>query len=286
MKTTSGFVALLIFGASVASARAGTGVTYKLSQVADQSSLIVIAKVKELKLTHKSPGFGDDRWEATVEVISVLKGKTETKQLIFGYRTSHYKQGSRHEWKISKGDTMVFFIKEFRKKLYLTSIGTAAKFDDYFIEKEPSNETIDGDKKYDRSEHAEGDTKKMIAPPPSSSTTRPMGRLGLPIGTYVKIEGHPYKPTKPGKAHANILVVDTVQGKKLDSPVELHTKNVAIDSLQTEVRCVLKGYESGAWVGSPEGLAPGTPVQQTVFHFHHLFVVTSVEAPKEIEMKR
>ncbi len=139
----------------------------------------------------------------------------------------------------------------------------------------------------EESKRAEVATAKNAPPVPSSSMTRPIGRLGLPIGTYVTIEGQRYKPTKPPfKVHARTLLVDTLQAKRLDVPVKLVIKNIDIDSLNTETRCVLKGYESGAWVGSPEGLRPGTPVEQTKFHFHHYFVVTSVDAPKELRINR
>jgi hypothetical protein len=137
-----------------------------------------------------------------------------------------------------------------------------------------------------RSKRAEVAAVKSAAPVPPSSMTRPIGLLGLPIGTYVRIEGHPYRPTKPPfKVHARTLLVDTLQGKKLNAPIKLVMMNIGSDSLSTETRCVLNGYESGAWVGSPEGLPPGTPVEQAVFHFHHYFVVTSVEEPKGLKVR-
>jgi hypothetical protein len=115
----------------------------------------------------------------------------------------------------------------------------------------------------------------------------PTGKLGHPIGTYLRIEGHRYVPTKPPfKVEAGTMLVDTVQNTKLQSPVLLSISNVDIDSVPPEARCILKGYETGAWVGSPEGLPPGTPVEQTVFRFYFYFVATSVESPETLKIGR
>lgn len=128
--------------------------------------------------------------------------------------------------------------------------------------------------------------KKSVPPSPSFLMTRPTGRLGFPIGTYLKIEGHRYKPTKPPlKVQARTILIDTVQGKQLDIPIKLSIKNVDTDFLEIGTRCVFNGYESGVWVGSPEDLPPGTPVESTKFHFHSYFVVVSVEAPKGLKVK-
>jgi hypothetical protein len=114
----------------------------------------------------------------------------------------------------------------------------------------------------------------------------PIGSLGYLIGTYLTIEGHRYEPTDGLKRPGRILLVDTVQGNRLDVPVKLIIKNVDTDSMNTQTRWILNGYESGAWVGSPEGLPPGTPVEQHQFHFHRYFVVTSVESPAQLKIKR
>ena len=128
--------------------------------------------------------------------------------------------------------------------------------------------------------------EKSVHLSPSFPMTSPIGRLGLPIGTYLRIEGHRYEPTKPPfKVHARTILVDTVQDKRLDVPIKLSIKNVDTDSLDIETRCVFNGYEAGVWGGSPEGLPPGTPVESHVFHFHPYFVVVSVEAPKGLKVK-
>ncbi len=120
----------------------------------------------------------------------------------------------------------------------------------------------------------------------SGSVKPPMGSLGYLIGTYLTIEGHRYEPTDGLKRHGRTLLVDTVQGKRLDVPVKLIIKNVDTDSMNAQIRWILNGYESGAWVGSPEGVPPGTPVEQHQFHFHRYFVVTSVESPAQLKIKR
>ena len=128
--------------------------------------------------------------------------------------------------------------------------------------------------------------KKFVHPSSSFPMTRPIGRLGLPIGTYLRIEGHRYEPTKPPfKIPARTLLVDTVQGNLLDVPIKISIKNVDTDSLDIETRCVLNGYEAGVWGGSPEGLPPGTPVEQHAFHFRPYFVVISIEAPKGLKVE-
>jgi hypothetical protein len=132
-----GLLALVWAGIFVHSALAGGGVQFALSGIADDSHLIVIGKVKALKQIEPDE-WVEGWWMAQISVLSVLKGECEHKDLEFEYRTYHYKQGTSHRWKIEVGDSMVFFIKRFEGKYYLTSIGAAAKFDEYFIEPESS----------------------------------------------------------------------------------------------------------------------------------------------------
>jgi len=63
---------------------------------------------------------------------------------------------------------------------------------------------------------------------------------------YVTVEGVPYDAC--GKVESNSLVVDTVDGKKLDKPLLVVVKNVV---LPAKTRCVLKGYELGEMIGRP-----------------------------------
>ena len=74
----------------------------------------------------------------------------------------------------------------------------------------------------------------------------PSGYLTAQLGAYVTVEGVLYDGG--GKVESNSLVVDTVNGKKLDKPLLIVLKNVR---LPAKTRCVLKGYELGEMIGRP-----------------------------------
>ena len=73
----------------------------------------------------------------------------------------------------------------------------------------------------------------------------PSGRLGA-LGAYRTIEGVLYEGG--GKVESNTLIVDIVDGKRLDKPFYIVVKNTRIPA---KVRCVLKGYELGEMIGRP-----------------------------------
>lgn len=75
---------------------------------------------------------------------------------------------------------------------------------------------------------------------------QPGGLLANELGTYLKIEGVLYDGS--GKAESNSMVVDTVNGTKLDKPVIVLVKNMR---LPAKKRCVLRGYELGEMIGRP-----------------------------------
>jgi hypothetical protein len=75
---------------------------------------------------------------------------------------------------------------------------------------------------------------------------QPGGFFKDQLGTYLSIEGVLYDGG--GKVESNSLVVDTVDGKKLDKPLLIVVKNVR---LPAKTRCVLKGYELGEMIGRP-----------------------------------
>ena len=52
----------------------------------------------------------------------------------------------------------------------------------------------------------------------------PRGRLGHPLGTYLTIEG---VRAEAGKVGTQTLVVDTINGQKVDEPVGIWIDNVA-----------------------------------------------------------
>ncbi len=79
---------------------------------------------------------------------------------------------------------------------------------------------------------------------------RPGGLLRDQLGEYLTIEG---VLAEGGKIETGTLMVDTVDGKKLDKPVPvlIHNLNAPINRLRglAKQRFVLKGYESGEMIG-------------------------------------
>ena len=101
-----------------------------------------------------------------------------------------------------------------------------------------------------------------------------MGRLGHWLGTYLAIGGvrETLGIVGPGQ-----MLVDTVDGARLDPPVWIWIEGV---SLTAGERVELKGYESGRFTGMPEGVASATglPRTQAGWQFHNYFIVTSIES--------
>lgn len=109
----------------------------------------------------------------------------------------------------------------------------------------------------------------------------PMGKLGHKLGTYLTIEGpRPTTDIKPGN-----MRVDTVNGKKLDKPIEILVENMA--RIPDGVRCTIRGYESGKMIGLPFEVAEKEkiPLPQAGWQFFRYFVATSVVAPPELKLK-
>ncbi|GAF84246.1 unnamed protein product, partial [marine sediment metagenome] len=106
----------------------------------------------------------------------------------------------------------------------------------------------------------------------------PMGRLGFPLGTYVTIEGHRIDGKKTG---TRTLLVDAMDGVKLDNPIRIGISNVRAPGLPKEVRCIVRGYESGEMIGVPLAVAKAEnlPFPQKGWGFHRYFIVTSVVEP-------
>jgi hypothetical protein len=115
----------------------------------------------------------------------------------------------------------------------------------------------------------------------------PKGRLGHPLGTYLTIEGVRFGVDKIGKAKidAHTLLVDTINGKKLDRPIAISIETSG--SLPMRERCVFRGYESGRMVGVPFEVAraENLPVPAAVWHFHRYFIITSVVQPAGLDVK-
>ena len=121
--------------------------------------------------------------------------------------------------------------------------------------------------------------------PPSKPGYRtvepPVGTLGYRIGSYLTIEG---VRAEKGKVGVHTLLVDTISGSKLDEPVGIWIENV---ELPPGDRCVLKGYETGRWIGTPGEVlrATGAPAPQAGWQFRFYFLATSVEQPKSLKIK-
>ena len=114
-------------------------------------------------------------------------------------------------------------------------------------------------------------------------TLVPRGKLGYPIGTFLKIEGI---RAEVGKVGVNTLSVEKVNGIMLSKPPCIWVDNV--DSLPKGKRCVLTGYESGKWIGTPPDVIKnlgGVAVSQAPWHFYRFFLVISAEEPKELREK-
>ena len=104
----------------------------------------------------------------------------------------------------------------------------------------------------------------------------PLGGLGYVIGTYLTIEGVRAEGFKTG---ARTLSVDTVNGRKLDFPIGIWVDNV--ESLPESTRCVLKGYESARWIGTPPEVIEATgQISQAVWQLQRYFIATSVVQPE------
>jgi hypothetical protein len=110
-----------------------------------------------------------------------------------------------------------------------------------------------------------------------------MGRLGRPIGTYLTISGVRAEPREEGKVGTYTLIVDTVDGMRLDHPARVRIENVRI--LPSGTRCTFRGYESGKWIGVPREVleATGSPGPQAVWQFARFFIVVLIDEPATLK---
>ena len=114
----------------------------------------------------------------------------------------------------------------------------------------------------------------------------PIGRLGDPVGSYLTIEG---MRAERGKVGNRTILVDTVNGKKLDKPIGIWIDNAV---LPPKFRCTIKGYETMEMIGQPPavetvakeaGKSIGRP--QAVWQAHFYFVALSGIALKTAVLK-
>lgn len=117
---------------------------------------------------------------------------------------------------------------------------------------------------------------------------QPGGYLSNNLGTYLIIEGLLYEGN--GKVESNSLVVDTVNGKRLEQPALILIKNVRLPGKE---RCVLKGYELGAMIGSPPALREAAEEQgekykeqsAAAWRWRPFFVVLLATKPKGLAIE-
>lgn len=116
-----------------------------------------------------------------------------------------------------------------------------------------------------------------------ASAVVPRGRLGFQLGTYLTVEGI---KAERGKIGDRTLIVDTVNGQKLDKPINVPLEGVT--PLPSGVRCAVRGYETGEMIGVPAEAArkEGLPIQQAAWQFFRTFIVTSVVEPKELKTEK
>jgi hypothetical protein len=117
----------------------------------------------------------------------------------------------------------------------------------------------------------------------SDAEVIPRGSLGHRLGKYLTIEGVRAEADQ-GKVGVNTLLVDTVNGKKLDTPVGVWVENV--HPLPKATRCILRGYESGRMIGVPGEVAEKEHIEpmQARWQFYRYFIVTSVVQPKDLTL--
>lgn len=115
----------------------------------------------------------------------------------------------------------------------------------------------------------------------------PLGSLGVPLGDYLTIEGT--RAPKNDRNAACTLRVDTVNGRKLASPVDIWIDN--IEDLPERGRCILKGYETVRTVGIPpaveeaakeKGQDIAAPQRWSLLLY---FVATSVVSPEKLKLR-
>lgn len=137
-------------------------------------------------------------------------------------------------------------------------------------------------------------TSTVVAKP-----LQPTGALGDELGVYRTIEGF---LSEGIKVETGTLIVDTVDGKKLDQPVSMvirgavivnHNLQPATLSLPPKQRCILKGFESGEMIGVPPAVAIAAkeqgwndiPMSPVHWQWRSYFVALIVVEPKGLEIR-
>ena len=138
---------------------------------------------------------------------------------------------------------------------------------------------------------------------PNTETVKPRqpgGILSDQLGVYRTIEGF---KLEGGKVETGTLLVDAVDGKKLDKPITLlirgavvaeHNLQPADLSLPARQRCILRGFESGEMIGLPPAVSAAAeeqgwnevPMSPALWRWRPYFVALVVIEPKGLELLR
>ena len=108
------------------------------------------------------------------------------------------------------------------------------------------------------------------------------GSLGFQFGSYHTIEGTVLESVKSG---TRTLSVDTIDGSLLEKPVPIWIENIANPGLPKKTRVILKGYESGEFIGIPHLTKEEHEIwgaSQAMFQFQCSFIPTTIVSPKEV----
>lgn len=110
------------------------------------------------------------------------------------------------------------------------------------------------------------------------------GRLGFPLGTIVEVSGVVVENNSKSKTHAAepfFLQIEKVKNQTLQRPQTFSLTETPIVRKYGKMKigdrfnCI--GYESGAFVGSPDGEFDYVPAYSTQpFHFASEFIVLKV----------
>jgi hypothetical protein len=132
----------------------------------------------------------------------------------------------------------------------------------------------------------------------SARPRQPGGKLGEHLGVYRTVEGF---RSVGGKVETGTLLVDTVDGVKLDKPIPLvirggvvvdHNLREAVLPLPANQRCIFKGFETGEMIGVPPAVSEaaqeqgwkGVPASAPGWQWRPYFVALVVVEPKGLEL--
>lgn len=127
---------------------------------------------------------------------------------------------------------------------------------------------------------------------------QPGGYFG-DLGKYLTIEG---VRAEGAKVETGTLLVDTVNGKKLNQPISIVVRAQAFNATRFDLpttfvlpprqRCVLKGFESGGMIGVPSAVQDASrelgrnevPMSPVAWQWRPYFVALIVVEPKGTEV--